>query len=158
MANWVEIAFDCLPLRSVNRLDAPLDASPKLAAKLLRIKQAIETHGTHNTYYLHNATCGFHLTNAPEIGSVAFKFEGTVFTDTDDLRAIRTELDVILDRETCSWLNQTIVQWLAESVHRAVVVEFDRFIAAGDLEKTRERIAKIEQSLDESQGFVGMYL
>ncbi len=156
--NWVEITFDCLPLRSVSRLDAPLDASPKLAAKLLRIKRAIETHGTHNTYYLHNANCCFHLTNNPEIGSIAFKLEGTVFTDSDDLRATRTELDVVLDKETCSWLNQAIVLWLTESVHRAVVVEFDRFIAAGDLDKTRERLAKIEQTLEESQGFVGMYL
>lgn len=158
MANWVEITFDCLPMRSVSRLDAPLDASPKLAAKLLRLKQAIETHGTHNTYYLHNANCGFHLTNDPAIGSISFRFEGTVFTDADDLRAIRTELDVTLLNETCNWLNQGVVKWLSESVHRAVVVEFDRYIAAGDLEKTRERLAKVEQSLETSKGFVGMYL
>ncbi len=158
MTTRVEIAFDCLPLRSVNRLDAPLDASPKLAAKLLRIKHAIETHGSHNSYYLHNANCRFHLTNDPAIGSVSYKFEGTIFTDPEDSRAIRTELDVTLDRETCDWLNQSIVQWLAESVHRAVVVEFDRYIAAGDLAKTRERLAKIERTLEESQGYVGMYL
>jgi hypothetical protein len=158
MANWVEITFDCLPMRSVSRLDAPLDASPKLAAKLLRLKQAIETHGTHNTYYLHNANCIFHLTNTPEIGSISFRFEGTVFTDADDLKAIRTELDVSLQSETCNWLNQGVVKWLSESVHRAVVVEFDRYIAAGDLEKTRERLAKVEQSLEASKGFVGMYL
>lgn len=158
MTNWVEIAFDCLPLRSVSRIDAPLDASPKLAAKFARIKQAIETHGSHNTYYLHNANCCFHLTNNPDIGSVNFKFEGTIFTDADDLRATRSELTVTLDRETCNWLNQLIVQWLSESVHRAVIVEFDRYISAGDLEKTRERLVKIEQTLDESKGFVGMYL
>jgi len=158
MTTWVEITFDCLPLRSVSRLDAPLDASPKLAAKLLRIKQAIETHGSYNSYYLHNATCRFHLTNDPEIGSIGYKFEGTVFTNPDDSQAIRTELDVTLDRETCDWLNQAIVEWLSESVHRAVVVEFDRYIAAGDLEKTRERLAKIERTLEESQGYVGMYL
>lgn len=158
MANWVDITFDCLPLRSVSRLDAPLDASPKLAAKLLRIKQAMESHGTHNTYYLHNANCDFHLTNDSAIGTIAFRYEGIVFTDADDLRATRTELTVSLDRETCNWLNQSIVAWLSESVHRAVIVEFDRYIAAGDLAKTRERLAKIEQTLDESQGFVGMYL
>jgi hypothetical protein len=158
MANWVEITFDCIPMRSVSRLDAPLDASPKLAAKLLRLKQAIETHGTHNTYYLHNANCRFHLTNNPEIGSISFDFEGTVFTDSDDLKATRTDLDVTLQSETCNWLNQAVVTWLSESVHRAVIVEFDRYIAAGDLEKTRERLAKIEQTLDESKGFVGMYL
>lgn len=158
MVQWVEISFDCLPLRSVSRVDAPIDASPKLAAKLLRVKDAIEAHGTYNTYYLHNATCRFHLTNDPEIGSVAYKFEGTIFTDADDAKAIRSELTVTLDKETCDWLNQTIVDWLAETVHRTVCVEFDRYIAAGDLEKTRERLAKIEKSLDDSQGFVGMYL
>jgi hypothetical protein len=26
---YVEIVFDCLPLRSVGRLDIPIDASPK---------------------------------------------------------------------------------------------------------------------------------
>ena len=158
MTNWVEITFDCLPLRSVNRVDAPLDASPKLVAKIERIKRAIESHGTHNTYYLHNANCCFRLTNDANVGAIYFKFEGTVFTDSEDLKAVRTELDVTLDRETCSWLNQAIVQWLSESVHRAVVVEFDRYIAAGDLEKTRERLSKIERSLEESQGYVGMYL
>lgn len=158
MNQWVEISFDCLPLRSVSRVDAPLDASPKLAQKLHRIKSAIEQHGTHNTYYIHNAACRFHLTNAEEVGTVAFQFEGTIFTDNDDLHATRTELAVTLDKETCSWLNQAVVQWLAESVHRAVIVEFDRYIAAGDLEKTRERLAKLEKSIDESQGFVGMYL
>ncbi|MDZ4849124.1 MAG: hypothetical protein SGI77_07500 [Pirellulaceae bacterium] len=158
MTNWVEITFDCLPLRSVSRLDAPLDASPKLAAKLLRIKQAMESHGTHNTYYLHNSNCCYHLTNDPKAGSIAFKFEGTVFTDAEDIKAIRTELQVTLDRETCDWLNQSVVEWLSESVHRSVVIEFDRYIAAGDLEKTRQRLAQIERTLEESQGYVGMYL
>jgi hypothetical protein len=155
---WVEISFDCLPLRSVTRLDAPLDASPKLAEKFNRVKAAILEHGSFNTYYVHNAACRFHLTNAEEIGTVAFKFEGTVFTDEDDLRAVRTDLKVTLDKETCDWLTQSIVDWLAESVHRAVIVEFDRYIAAGDLQKTRERITQLEKVIDESQGFVGMYL
>jgi hypothetical protein len=155
---WVEISFDCLPLRSVSRMDAPLDASPRLAAKFLRIKAAIEAHGAFNTYYLHNALCRFHFTNDASVGSVAFRFEGTIFTDSDDLRALRTDLEVTLDSETCDWLTQSIVAWLAESVRRAVLVEFDRYIAVGDLEKTRARLAKIEKSLDDSQGFVGMYL
>jgi hypothetical protein len=139
-------------------MDAPLDASPRLAAKFLRIKAAIEAHGAFNTYYLHNALCRFHFTNDASVGSVAFRFEGTIFTDSDDLRALRTDLEVTLDSETCDWLTQSIVAWLAESVRRAVLVEFDRYIAVGDLEKTRARLAKIEKSLDDSQGFVGMYL
>ena len=48
---WVEIEFDCLPLRTVQRVDAPMDASPKYEQFVLRVKEAIETHGVHNTYY-----------------------------------------------------------------------------------------------------------
>ncbi len=51
----VEIAFDCLPLRSVGRLDIPLDASPDFRSRCERIKAAMEKHGTHNSYYLYNA-------------------------------------------------------------------------------------------------------
>ena len=42
MDQWVEIRFDCLPLRSVTRLDIPLDASPKYQAFCHRVKAAIE--------------------------------------------------------------------------------------------------------------------
>ena len=41
----VDISFDCMPLRSMARLDPPLDASPALAAKYDRIKAAIAEHG-----------------------------------------------------------------------------------------------------------------
>jgi hypothetical protein len=70
----VEIGFDCLPLRSVSRLDAPLDASAAHRDLCLRIKQAIETHGSHNSYYLRSGECVFHLTNDPTIGVVSFSF------------------------------------------------------------------------------------
>ena len=81
MDRYVDVAFDCLPLRSVTRLDIPIDASPKYRARCERIKRAIETHGSHNTYYLYNAGCTFHLTNDPEAGRLEFQFEGTVLTD-----------------------------------------------------------------------------
>ena len=87
-----------------------------------------------------------------------FELEGTLFTDQEDRVAISTQLQVRLEKETCDWLNQGIVSWLAESVPRAVTVEFDKYIAAGDLEKTRERMASMERSLEDSKGFVGMYL
>ena len=45
MSHWIEMAFDCLPLRSVGRLDIPLDASPKYRERCERIKQAIEAKG-----------------------------------------------------------------------------------------------------------------
>jgi len=60
--------------------------------------------------------------------------------------------------ETCSWLNQAIVDWLSSTVKRAVEIEFDRYIQAGDLQKVHERLAQIQRSSDEAGGFVGMYL
>ena len=68
MQRYVEISFDCLPLRTMSRLDIPIDASPRYRARCERIKAAIETHGSHNTYYLYNANCVFHLTNTANIG------------------------------------------------------------------------------------------
>ena len=158
MDRWVEISFDCLPLRTVGRLDIPLDASPKFRAQCERIKQAIETHGAHNTYYLHHAQCVLHLTNDPDVGMLQFAFEGTVFTDAADQKTVRSDLTVELIRETCDWLTEPIVDWLNKSVPYAVQVEFDRYIAAGDLGKAVERIEKIRAASDESGGFLGMYL
>ncbi|MDX1927759.1 MAG: hypothetical protein SFV81_14650 [Pirellulaceae bacterium] len=157
-ARWVEITFDCVPLRTVARTDIPIDASPKLAAKMLRIKAAIEKHGTLNSYYLHNATCSFHFTNDPLLGMVQFSFEGVVMTDTNDLEARSADLQVELARETCGWINQTIVDWLNATVPQAVRVEFNRYIAAGDLSQAIKRMEQIQQASDEIGGFVGMYL
>lgn len=156
--NWVEVEFDCLPLRTVTRVDIPIDASPVLAEKMLRVKHAIEQHGVMNTYYLHNARCVFRFTNDPREGMVEFKFEGTVLTDSADLNTQSCDLRVELLRETCSWLNQSIVQWLTSTVQRAVQLEFDRYIQAGDLQKVQERLDRIERASDEAGGFVGMYL
>lgn len=157
-AQWVEILFDCLPLRAISRTDAPLDASPKLVAKMSRIKAAIEKHGTLNSYYLHNASCTFHLTNDPLEGMIQFTFEGVVLTDIKDLESKSTDLQVELDKETCSWINQSIVQWFRETVPRAVLVEFDRYIKAGDLSQAIQRMERIQKASDEAGGFVGMYL
>jgi len=68
MSQFVDIEFDCLPLRSVGRMDIPIDASPKFRARCERIKHALETHGSHNTYFLYNAHCTFHLTNQSDFG------------------------------------------------------------------------------------------
>jgi hypothetical protein len=158
MTRWVEITFDCLPLRSVGRLDVPLDASPKFHALCERIKRAIDQHGSHNTYYLYNATCRFHLFNHDELGMLEFRFEGTVFTDTQDQRTERCDLTVELTRETCDWLKEPIVNWFRETVVRAVTVEFDRFIEAGDLEKARQRLERMRAAADQQGGYLGMYL
>ncbi len=158
MNRWVEIAFDCLPLRSLPRFDAPLDADEELAAKAIRIKQAVQTHGTHNTYYLHNAECVFHFTNDESKGLVAFVFEGVVCTCEQDVAAMSAHLEVSLRNEDCNWLNQAIVDWLKETVRQAVLVEFNSFVAAGDLKRTFDRMEALERDMEDRQGFVGMYL
>jgi hypothetical protein len=158
MNRWVEITFDCLPLRSVGRLDIPLDASPKYRQRCERIKHALEKHGSHNTYYLYNAECVFHLTNRENLGTLEFRWDGTVITDAADMRARAADLEVELARETCDWLTAPIVQWFQESVQHAVCVEFDRYIEAGDLAKTKERMARLQAELEKSGGHVGMYL
>ncbi|QDV69887.1 hypothetical protein Poly24_36050 [Rosistilla carotiformis] len=155
---WVEIEFDCLPLRTVQRVDVPLDASPRFEAFVLRVKQAIQEHGVMNTYYLHNARCTFHFTNDPSHGMVQFKFEGTVFTNATDTATISCHLDVQPDGETCDWLNEAVMRWLAESVRHALVVEFDRYIQAGDLSKAAQRIEQIQAESDAAEGYLGMYL
>ncbi len=158
MNRFVDITFDCLPLRSLTRLDIPIDASPKYQALCERILEAIASHGTLNTYYLYNAHCTFHLTNKPDLGSVEFAFEGTVMTDATDQKTYRCHLEVRLERETCDWLIEPAVTWLRDSVTQAVSVEFDRFIEAGDLAQTVERIRRQQAQTDASGGFVGMYL
>jgi hypothetical protein len=158
MERWVEIRFDCLPLRSIGRLDVPLDASPKFREQCERIKAAMQKHGTLNTYYLRNAECVFHLTNDPLRGMLQFAFEGTLFTDDADLHTKASDLQITLRRETCDWLNEPIVNWFHEAVARAVEVEFDRYIAAGDLDKTKARLEQLRAQADAQGGFLGMYL
>jgi len=158
MNRWVEITFDCLPLRSVTRLDVPIDASPKYQAFCERVAAAIEAHGSHNTYYLYNGKCAYHLTNREDAGMIQFRFQGTVMTDDQDHRTVRCDLDAKLLRETCGWLTEPIVAWLAETVNQSVSVEFDCFIEAGDLEKTKQRIETLQAASDEAGGFIGMYL
>jgi hypothetical protein len=127
-------------------------------AKWSRIKQAIDTHGTHNAYYLHNALCRFYVTNNPSVGMIAFRFEGVLFTDATDTRAVNTKLNVTLDQENVSWLEQHVVKWFAETVSQAVIEEFNRFISHGDSEQTKRRLEKLEQSLQQSGGYLGMGL
>ncbi|MCR9118243.1 MAG: hypothetical protein NXI22_15015 [bacterium] len=157
-SRWVEITFDCMPLRSIGRLDIPIDASPKFRAFCERVKAAIEKHGSHNTYYLHNAQAVFHLTNSPDLGMLEFAFEGTVFTGANDLETRKCEFEIELRRETCDWLSEPIVQWFEETLNRAVMAEFDRYIQAGDLQKTKQRLEELQQQADEAGGFMGMYL
>lgn len=158
MSRWVEIAFDCLPLRSVTRLDIPLDASPKYRQRCESIKAAMAQHGTHNSYYLYNARCTYHLVNSDATGWLEFQFEGTVLTNASDERAVQCDLRVQLAGETCDWLTEPVRQWFLETVSHAVRIEFDRYIQAGDLDRTRQRLAALEAQAEEAGGFLGMYL
>ena len=151
---WVDVQFDCLPLRSVARIDVPIDASPVYEAFVNRVKGAITKHGTLNSYYLHQASVTYHLTNDPSIGQVRFRVEGTVLTDHSDIRTRSVDLDLRLHSETCGWLNAPTVEFLAASARQAIVVEFDRYIAAGDLSQTKARVRAIENQAD----FQAMYL
>ena len=155
---WVEISFDCLPLRSVTRLDIPLDASPAYRQRCERIQEAMQKHGTHNSYYVYNARCKYHLINRDGEGEIEFRFEGTVLTDQQDMHCRQCDLHVELVGETCEWLTEPVAQWFAESVPRAMAAEFDYYIAAGDLEKTRDRLQKLDADTDDLGGFVGMHL
>ena len=159
MSNFVDISFDCLPLRSVPRFDAPLDDAPPEALEFARrVRRAVSKHGQFNTYFLHNAQCVFHLTNDEKIGMVAFQFEGTVLTDGDDLRTLGSDLEIELAGEVCDWLTADAVAWLEETVSHAVRVEFDRYICAGDLERTIERHEKLRAESDAGGGYLGMGL
>ena len=142
----------------MGRLDIPLDASPKYRQRCEAVKGAIDKHGSHNTYYLYNAECTFHLTNHSELGMIQFRVEGTVLTNPADLQTERCDLAVELIRETCDWLTAPVVKWFEQSVSRAVAIEFDRYIAAGNLQAAKDRIARLQVETEEKGGYVGMYL
>jgi len=154
----VDIAFECTPLRSVPRLDIPLDASPGYRRRLERMQRAVGRHGTRNTYYLTGGFCTFRFTNDPAAGWVRFAFEGTTLTDDTDARTVGSDLEITLETETCDWLTQPAVEWLRLSVKHAVETEFDRYIAAGDLSRALDRLAREQAAIDAGGGFLGMNL
>ncbi|MEX2317245.1 MAG: hypothetical protein WD669_08840, partial [Pirellulales bacterium] len=151
----VDIAFDCLPLRSVGRVDVPLDASPALRARCEHLQQAIETHGTGNTYFLYNTRCVFRLANSDVHNMLRFTFEGTLRTDSGDCQAASADLRVELAGETCGPLPPEVLAWFRGVVERAVLIEFNHFIAAGAL---AERVSQLGQvtNLTTLADFAGM--
>ena len=154
----VEIRFECTPLRTVSRLDIPLDASPGYRKRLERFQQAIAKHGHRNTYYLTEGSCVFRFTNNTDSGWVRFMIEGTVITDDTDSKTGGSDLTVQLGTETCDWLTQPAVEWLTISAKHAMEAEFDRYITAGDLSQAMERLAREQSASDEAGGFLGMNL
>lgn len=153
----VDIAFDCLPLRAVGRMDAPLDASPIFRARYEHLIAALEKHGTERTYFLYDARCVFRLANSEVENMLRFEFEGIVRTDASDLLTESTDLIVKLASETCGGVPAEVLAWFEERVAKAVAIEFDRFIAAGQLTERSTSLGQIER-LSDVAGFSGMNL
>src|SRR4051812_35623947 len=97
----VDIAFDFLPLRSIARVDVPIDASPAFRARCERLRQAIASHVGENAYFLYNTRCVYHLANSDIDNMLRFSFDGTLVTDRSDCKAERADLKVSLVAETC---------------------------------------------------------
>ena len=129
----VDIAFDCLPLRSIARVDIPLDASPNFRARSERLRQAFNAYAGENAYFLYNTRCTYRLANSDIDNMLRFSFDGTVITDRSDRTADRADLAVELTAETCGGVPADALAWFRHVVERAVLMEFDRFISAGHL-------------------------
>jgi hypothetical protein len=151
----VDIAFDCLPLRSVARVDVPLDASPAFRARCERLQRAIEVHGGENAYFLFNTRCAYRLANSDIENMLRFSFDGTLVTDRSDCKSDRTDLKVVLVAETCGGVPAAALEWLRGVVVRAVLIEFDRFIDAGRLAERVRQLGQIESIADVAD-FAGM--
>jgi hypothetical protein len=158
MNNHVDVTFDCTPLRSIERWDIPIDASPDFQELCDEIRRAVKRHGRHNSYYLHHGRCIFHLTNDDRQGLIEFAFRGTVLTDQEDHLTLVHDLKIEFSGDTCDWLTAPVVAWFAETVQQAVRVEFDRYIASGDLKRTESRLELIQAELYANCGFVAMGL
>lgn len=129
----VDIEFDCIPLRTVGRLDIPIDASDAQRRRAAHMQSAINAYGVERTYFLQNARCVFRFANSEVEEVCRFEFEGVARTDAGDRKCEEVVLDVTLVSETCGGVPTTVETWLVERVRRAVAIEFDRFIAAGQL-------------------------
>lgn len=155
MQPYVDIAFDCLPLRSVGRVDVPLDASPAFRARCERLQKAIDTHGTDNAYFLYNTRCVYRLANSDIEGMLRFSFDGTVLTDRSDCKADRADLAIKLEGETCGPLAPDLLEWFERVIQRAVLIEFDHFIAAGQLAERLTQLGQLD-SIGDVVDFAGM--
>jgi hypothetical protein len=158
MQPLVDIAFDCLPLRLVGRIDVPLDASPAFRERCELLQRAIDTHGTQHAYFLYNTRCIFRLANSDVENMLRFSFEGTLLTDRSDCKADRADLAVELVANTCDQtLPPEVLAWFRSVIHKAVLVEFDHFIAAGRLADRVERLGSVD-SIANLTDFAGMNL
>ncbi len=147
----VEIAFECVPLRSLGRFDIPLDASDLYRDRLERMRASIESHGLENSYYLHTSRCVFRLANSEIEGMLRFEFEGTLLTDSSDSKSKQAELAITFV-STIEQIPEEVIVWFTERVCDAVLIEFDRFIKAGSLAL---RVAQIEKELPDLDTLAG---
>jgi hypothetical protein len=151
----VDIAFDCLPLRSLPRVDIPLDASPAFRARCERLRKSLDGHDGENAYYLYNTRCTYRLANSDIDNMLRFSFDGTLVTDRSDCKADRAELDIVLTAETCGGVPPAAMDWLRGIVRRAVLIEFDRFIADGQLASRKRELGSVDSIVGLSN-FAGM--
>ncbi len=151
----VDIGFDCLPLRLIARVDIPIDASPEFRAQCERLQQATKKHSGENAYFLYNTRCTYRLANSDIDNMLRFSFDGTVLTDRSDCKADHADLEVILTAETCNGVPPAALDWLQGIVARAVLIEFDRFIADGRLAARVEQLGSVD-SIHNLAGFAGM--
>lgn len=150
----VLIQFSCYPFRSAGRLDVPLDAPEDFQALCRRFVAALRRHGTEHTYYVHGGTVEFRLANGPG-GSIVFAVEGTVWTDAADRKTQRVDLACEAAASDFGPLEPAVGEFFRRAVERAFVVEFDRYIESGDLERTvRHAKAAMLQS-EQRGGYVG---
>jgi hypothetical protein len=151
----VDIAFDCLPLRSIARVDIPLDASPAFRARSERLQQSINRYAGENAYFLYNTRCTFRLANSDIDNMLRLSFDGTLLTDRSDCKADRADLNVVLTAETCNGVPPAALEWLRGIVTRAVLIDFDRFIDAGKLAERVKQLGSVD-SITDVAGFAGM--
>jgi len=84
-----------------------------------------------------------------------FSFDGTLVTDRSDYKADRADLDIVLTAETCGGVPPAAMDWLRETVRRAVLIEFDRFIADGQLAARKSELGSVD-SIANVDDFAGM--
>ena len=144
MDSAVEISFSCLPLRSIGRLDVPMDASGMYRVRYERLRAAIDEFGMERCYYLYDAHCSFHFANSEVEGLVRFQFEGIVRTDAGDALTDEVRLEITLANETCGGVPAEVEPWLRARVEQAVAIEFNRYIAAGQLGDRSKELGQLE--------------
>jgi hypothetical protein len=133
----------------------PFEASPAYRERCERLQHALEKHGAANTYFLYNTRCVYRLANSDIDNMLRFSFDGVLRTDRSDCRAESAELSVKLTSETCGPMSPEVLAWFNRVVERAVLIEFNHFIAAGQL---AERVEDLRQvgSIADVADFSGM--